>query len=629
MDKSSKESEVDALHWLYERSSTLAIRRLIIQALAGLPPDDISRAEEVFHPHWDEMQEEKERMLMDCVQLSRDGFTRWIPKDIPNIGSRIEPLLRLEILFPSLRRKYPSRVFGEHDLDFSRKLSNTLSMTLSAIDDAHIQKPVGQNQLIMDVFADNSVHHPLIWERLLGRYVDKENLINTIGEDGFTIGMCLNLVTSIYPSEDSSPGTDNFTLAYPLITSHKNEILRRLLTFFPTSESDNITVDLEHSLSLAIFRSLVPDLALSIINSHQPHRFCRDSIFSKYQLLHVALRAIKQAMFSVVDHPSKEWRTHLFWAILSYIKSDLFSGHALTNSEYWEFKDPFWACRAYALVCMGLLIGGSAEDRVIEWNKEWANKDLFTNILLVINDEHAADAPFLHPVREITGDSRHPVDSISGVVGWLFGQAFKQGIPGAYEAFQESGSLGYIAEKRNLHPELIEGLCGYITGLSSGKAGRLPDIQLNELINRHIDDLHQVPVIRCICASLARSETPEHPILSTLASIAPYHNEWSNILQILNSPDHKYSVQCYTLRFADMRTREDAYYLQRDMKRGVSVLADCLESQKCRNRNNDQLSANSDHLARGQETHHRSGSTTDPDTDVELGLLSSQNVDVT
>ncbi len=36
-ERSRIETEVDALHWLYEKSSTLAIHRLVIQALAGLP----------------------------------------------------------------------------------------------------------------------------------------------------------------------------------------------------------------------------------------------------------------------------------------------------------------------------------------------------------------------------------------------------------------------------------------------------------------------------------------------------------------------------------------------------------------------------------------------------------------
>ncbi len=175
------ENEVGALHWLYERSSTSAIYRLVIQALAGLSPDHKVCAEEAFSQHWVEIRDEKERMLMDCMELARDGTPRWIPKDIPNIDRRIEPLLRLEILFPELCRRLPSGLFGEHYLDFSKKLSNTLSITLSSIDDAHIQKPRDQNQVVMDALADNGVHHPLVWKKLLAVMSTKEGCFMTRG----------------------------------------------------------------------------------------------------------------------------------------------------------------------------------------------------------------------------------------------------------------------------------------------------------------------------------------------------------------------------------------------------------------------------------------------------------------
>ncbi len=81
--KSRIENEVNALHWLYERSSTSTIHRLVIQALAGLSPNHKAYAEEAFSPRRVEIRDEKERMLMDCMELARDGTTRWIPKDIP------------------------------------------------------------------------------------------------------------------------------------------------------------------------------------------------------------------------------------------------------------------------------------------------------------------------------------------------------------------------------------------------------------------------------------------------------------------------------------------------------------------------------------------------------------------
>ncbi|KAK0226833.1 hypothetical protein EDD85DRAFT_891038, partial [Armillaria nabsnona] len=229
--ESCVENEVDALHWLYQRSSTSTIHRLVIHALAGLSQDYIAHAKKVFFLRWAEIRDEKDRMLMDCMELTQDGTTRWIPKDIPNIGGRIEPLLRLEILFPALRRKFPSRLFGEHHLDFSRKLSNTLLITLSSIDDERIQKPAEQNQVFMDALADNGVHHPLVWKKLLDLYGVNEELFHDWG-DAFTIEMCLNLVTRIYLPEDSPPESYSCTLAHALITSHKKEILTGLLAFF-------------------------------------------------------------------------------------------------------------------------------------------------------------------------------------------------------------------------------------------------------------------------------------------------------------------------------------------------------------------------------------------------------------
>ncbi len=88
----------------------LAIHRLIIQALAGLPEEYHMDAQDIFKPHWVEIRNEKDRMLMDCMErvLNEDGSSAvWIPKDIPDIDRRIEPLLQLEIQFPSLLIRLP------------------------------------------------------------------------------------------------------------------------------------------------------------------------------------------------------------------------------------------------------------------------------------------------------------------------------------------------------------------------------------------------------------------------------------------------------------------------------------------------------------------------------------------
>ncbi|PBK86000.1 hypothetical protein ARMGADRAFT_1087030 [Armillaria gallica] len=104
------------------------------------------------------------------MELTRDGSTQWIPKDIPNIDHRIEPLLRLERLFRPSSWKFPFGLFGEHDLDFSRKdISDTLSTTLSSLDDLHIRMPVGmdsQKKVAMNALSDNRFHHPDVWKSI-------------------------------------------------------------------------------------------------------------------------------------------------------------------------------------------------------------------------------------------------------------------------------------------------------------------------------------------------------------------------------------------------------------------------------------------------------------------------------
>ncbi|PBK86025.1 hypothetical protein ARMGADRAFT_1035990 [Armillaria gallica] len=480
----------------------------------------------------------------------------------------------------------------------------------------------------MDALADNGVHHPLIWKKLLGHYVDKEKMFHDLW-DVFTIEMCLNLVTSIYLPEDIPPELYSCTLAYTLVTSHKKEILKGLLALFLASESHNDPVDCERRLSLAIVRALAPDSAPSTFNLHQPHPFHEDSTISKYRLLRVALHAIHKDIHHLVNPPSKQWRTDVFWAILSFIMSDLFTGCSLSNPEYSEFKQPFWTCRAYALACMASLMGGGRESCDVEWKAEWATKPLFLNILRVIHDERVADAPPPPAVQVILDPPR--VDSIIGVVGWLLCQAFKRGIPGAYEAFRQNGSLGYIAKKSSLYLELIEALRGYITGLSDAKTGKFPGIQSDEFPDRHIQDLHRAPVIRCICASIVRSVTPPRPMLSSLTSIAPHDDKWPNILQTLNSLDDEYpdSVQCYTLHPTDNGTPNDLKRWKKDMKEIVRILAECLEVAKSSNIDINQPSTSSNNLTGGLESNHDSGWRPYPDTDLELGLLRSGNVDAT
>ncbi|KAK0468546.1 hypothetical protein IW261DRAFT_1426370 [Armillaria novae-zelandiae] len=224
--KSYIENEVDALLWLYTGSSTSSTRHLVIHAHAGLPPDRITRAKEVFSPHWAEIRAEKERKLMDCMVLAWDEYTRWVPKDIPNINHKIEPLLRLEILFPELRRKFPSGIFGEHNLDFSKKLSNTLSITLCSMEDSHFQQPIDQKEVAINTLpADRGLHHPAVWKKLLDRHVTKEQLFQDRW-DALTIDMCLSMVKAIYLPECYPPEECSCTLVYATVTYCKPDILK-------------------------------------------------------------------------------------------------------------------------------------------------------------------------------------------------------------------------------------------------------------------------------------------------------------------------------------------------------------------------------------------------------------------
>ncbi len=392
--------------------------------------------------------------------------------------------------------------------------------------------------------------------------------------------MCLNLVTSIYLPKGSPQELCSCTLADASVTYYKPEIVNDLLSVFSTSESQNDAVDPERRLSLAIVRALVPNSAPSTFNSHQPHRFHDDSTISKYRLLRVAISAIQKVLrYHPVDPPSKEWCTDVFRAIVSFMMSDLFTGRSLSDSEYSEIKSDFWTSNAYAHACMASFIGGGPEHCVIEMHAEWDTKPLFLNILQVIHDERVADVSSQTPFP-VYPDLPQRVNSAIGAVGLLLYQAFKRGIPGAYEAFREKGSLRYIAEKSKLHLGLIEGLRAYITGLSDTKAGKFPDIQSDEFPDQHIQDLHEAPVIRCICASITHSGLPPCPILSSLASIDPNNSRWTEILDTLNSPDHEYSVNNYRFDAINAISSDNQKILKKRMKKTVRILAECLKAKE-------------------------------------------------
>ncbi len=142
-ERSRVKYDLQALLWLYAKSSTLLIRRLVIQALAGLSGEYNTAAQDILQPHWHEILDEKEGMLMDCMDrvIYQGGNSMiWVPKNVPDVDHKLEQLLRLEIQFPALRRE-PQ--LGGYNLDFSNKhiYFDGLSTTLSSLEATHILKP--------------------------------------------------------------------------------------------------------------------------------------------------------------------------------------------------------------------------------------------------------------------------------------------------------------------------------------------------------------------------------------------------------------------------------------------------------------------------------------------------------
>ncbi len=199
-ERSCVKHDLHALRWLYVRASTSAIRHLVIHALAGLPLEYIEEAEEVFDSHWDEIHNERERMLVDCMvlNLDKDGSKRWIPQGGSDINRRIEPLLRLEKLFPDLGWRNSSGIFGEHELKFSMEsISDPLLTTLfTYIGSDNIQvhrDPHLVNEFAITALNDNRLHHPAVWRIL------------------YNNSYCCGLLYAVdVDSRDGSPDPDTF-----------------------------------------------------------------------------------------------------------------------------------------------------------------------------------------------------------------------------------------------------------------------------------------------------------------------------------------------------------------------------------------------------------------------------------
>ncbi len=587
-ERSRIKHEVDALLSLYVRSSTAAIRRLVIHALAGLPPEYIKYAEEAFTSHWVEIRDEKERMLMDCMELTRDGSTQWIPKDIPNIDRRIEPLLRLERLFRPSSRKFPFGLFGEHDLDFSRKdISDTLSTTLSSLDDLHIRMPVGldsQTKVAMNALADNHFHHPDVWKSIFNRasqqglfYREQSSFdllrrtpkYSASGNSDLTIEMCLSLVTTIYLPERDSSTSHSCTLADAAVYHDRKNVLRTLLSFFEKSEFEKFDLyrqseNYERRLLLTIMRLLVSD-SQSIF---QP-RFSstHDYTFFRNQLLRIVVHALNKSVHPPAMSPWK-FDPDVFKAIASYVASDLFT--------YSNFRD-LECSIVHALVCMASLMHREPHFDLLVPPEEWATKSLFLNILNIQQQSYHEKFPTYSSAVKLSPFLQKHFGNMEHLGIFLFGQAFSKGILEAYDVFREQGGLMRTADREYLHPKVLEGFRGYLIGLSEAmkKTGG-QSLDPETFPGWHIHDLHRAVVIRCICASIVRSGIAPRPILSFVVSIYPHHPEWSKILDTLNSPDDKYSIEKYNFHWYP--SPDDKERSKRDMKEVVRILDECLKA---------------------------------------------------
>ncbi|KAK0226877.1 hypothetical protein EDD85DRAFT_976157 [Armillaria nabsnona] len=600
-EQSHIENEVDALHWLYVISSTTTISRLVIQALAGLSQDYLACVEEVFSPHWAEIRDEKERMSMDCMVLTREKPPRWIPREIPNIDGRIEPLFRLEILFPALCREFPSRLFRAHDLDFlTEDISEALSITLSCIDDAHIQKPTDQMQFVRNALAKSDLHHPLVWKNFLDCDTVKKGVLDEPGKF-LTAELSNILLTHIYSPSNNPSVLSTCTLAHAAVEYFKPELLQSLLSFFkePCLDRD----DLDATFFLATISYLKLQVAkLTLAN---------DSTSSK----DVQSHASKNKKPNYPTHTSlKTRRTEVFKDILSYIASPLFTESSSFSEKNLEFKVLFWTCRAHALVCMASFIDIGPEYCDIAPPEKWATKSFCSNILKDILDESALDDDTSYSSYQsavaVCPDIRARFNSLKGAVGFLLGHAFSNGAIGAYEAFREKWGFGDIALKDSLHAELIEALRSYITCLSE-VTEKFPNNPSDGLIHWHIKDLLQVHIIGFICAAITYSDTLRRHILSSLVSIDPSYSEWDGIVKILTERNGEYLFKKYIL--GQDEPPEDQKHLNKSMKETVRILAECLHAERDRKNSRNWLSKIFNYCTGSHKNVH------DPEGGIELG----------
>ncbi|KAK0481045.1 hypothetical protein EDD18DRAFT_1113163 [Armillaria luteobubalina] len=588
-ETSRAEFDVQALYWLYAVSSNSFMRRLVIQALAGLPADCSEFANRLFQPHWREIRDEKEEMLMDCMEkvLNGDGSsTRWIPKNIPDIDRRVEQLLRLEIQFPPLRRE-PQ--FGGYDLDLSNKFIyfEGLSTTLSSLEATHIRKPIhlpSQKQVAMNALAHNVVHHPVVWKSLFPRAVE-QGLFSRASDTVLNVDMCFNLVASLFLTERASPASYSTTLADTAIECFPDEVLDNLLSFFENFDLYQESMDRRPRLLLAIMRLLVlnsehSELNLIDLHSSQRRFFHSDSTISKYRLLIVALYAISRRLHDPDNPPLPLCHRGVFEAILSYITSDLFIGTSTRSQNDSEYGTLVWTCRAHALASIAWFIEHASDFGVIVPIAEWATRPLFSNLLRVM----AQSDDYYHYNTQRLPYQRF--GSLFGVISFLLGRGLSGGISHGYETFRQERSLEYIAQRNSLHIWFIEALEGYITLLSEAtdESGTENHTAIDsEALRSHIEDLHQVPVILSICMSIALNGVSPRPILCSLASIAPDRPEWNTLPDVVAwHIDDDAFLESYYSDSREVIPPGDAKRLKKNLKEVLDVLTDCVETAKDR-----------------------------------------------
>lgn len=592
-ERSRVKHDLNALRWLYVGSSTSAIRHLVIHALSGLPLEYIDEAKEIFKSQWDEIKYEKERLLMGCMMLTREGSTRWIPKDIPNIGRRIEPLLRLERLFPQLRQRDSSGIFGKHKLNFSMKsFSGPLLTTLSTYKDPpYIKVDWGQysmNKLAITALNNNRLHHPTVWRDIYNNTFPCGLLYNythpsrngpldpaTFFGPDFTSEMYLWFLQAIYPSERNRSTSPACTLADAAVQLDKRNIITVLLSLFPEhplneSESSERTL----LFSIMHFSLRNTDSAQSTVHSRQ-HRFVLDDY--KWQLLRIAVPALNRIVHPL-NKSLRKFDAEVFQEIGAYIASDLF----LSGNRRPFLARVLW--RRYtkdAVHCVASLMHREPRFHVLVPREKWATTSLFLNIAKLW--QFSQPGKFIlwcMPQAEfrpcyqghIQLRPRDDFNHVNCFIIYILSQGFSRGVKEAYEAFRDQCGWDYIARHAYVHPKAIDGVTSYFTGLSEAtkKENEKPDATFP---SSYIDDLHQAKTIRSICATIVNSGVPPRPILNSLASIDPKHTNWLDILAELRSSG-EFSIEKY-----DFRRRlsdDEVERLKKEMMHAVDILEKCL-----------------------------------------------------